>query len=560
MAKSRNKAQEAAAEQTPGQNGDVQTIHAEEIHGDPGPSLPIAQELTAEQQATREVARFDIARTWIAAKKAEYDGLTIAGIDDKEGEKAVKTAWQEVRNKRLAVANKHKEIKADYLVITRAVDKEKNELTELLEEVEKPLKAELDRIEQERENIKLQKEREAQEKLQGRVSELLDNGMKFNGSYYSIGDTISMDVVTLKEFSDDLYNQFLDRVKAENDRIKQAENDRLEQERKDREEQERLREENERKEQELADERKRMADERLAIRVEFLESLGFVRNDRLKEWQYRLEDVDGVLPDAGLGELSADDWNKVKEQARDIVRQATDRQAKVDQERKAEKEAEAHRKARLDKLADMGIYLVGTQLQYTIAVGSVYHIADVSLLDNQDAGEFDAWVETVKAEIKRRTDDYQEAAKLETERRERSAVHHNDMEHLGFYLTGNVYVMRSSWDETMAHTVNLDDVEKATADEWKGILGGAIKFTKELEAFDAEKKRLDDEAKEAARVSALSDVEKAREWLKRIAAVMAEKPTVTSQPVDYAITNFDAGVENEVSEFIATLDNIETEA
>jgi hypothetical protein len=200
---------------------------AQLIEGDKTSNLPIEEmpnnlpvpakapvELSADEKAAREVQRFDVARAWIAEKKEAYSGLKISGVDDKEGTKAVHAAWQEIRAKRLAVSKTHTAIKADYLTITRAIDKEKNDLTDLLEEIENPLKAEMDRIETIKEEEKKKVEREKAQKLQGRVNELLNTGMAFNGSYYAIGASISMDVVTLQNMSDADYTTFLGRVQA----------------------------------------------------------------------------------------------------------------------------------------------------------------------------------------------------------------------------------------------------------------------------------------------------------------------------------------------------------
>ncbi len=236
--------------------------------------------LTPEQKAKQEVARYDIARKWIATKKKEYLALKINGPDDKENYKIVEKAWQEIRGKRLQVAKTHKTIKEDYLIITRAVDGEKNELTELLQEIETPLNAELERID----NIKKEEaervEREAQEKLQGRVATLLENGMAFTGSYYTIGETVSMDVVTLKGLKDEEFSKLLETVQtakkviddaaAEVERKAQEERDAL-QKQKDDQETERLRLQN------LADELKKQQDEMDLLKKQAKETLKKLR-------------------------------------------------------------------------------------------------------------------------------------------------------------------------------------------------------------------------------------------------------------------------------------------
>lgn len=244
--------------------------------------------IPVDQRAANEVSRFNIAREWIADRKKQYGKLKIKGLDDREGEKKVKAAWQEVRNKRLAVDKKHKEIKQDYLVITRAIDGEKNNLTDLLSEIEKPLKDELDRIDNEREELKMKAQREAEEKLRIRVEELAENGMGFNGSYYAIGETITMDAVTLKGLPDEDYQRLLDRVKIENESIieaaaekerqRLAEEKRLQDEReaqdKERQRLEDERKELERQKEEMEAARRELEAEKLRARVVKMEGLG----------------------------------------------------------------------------------------------------------------------------------------------------------------------------------------------------------------------------------------------------------------------------------------------
>lgn len=174
--------------------------------------------LSAEQKAEQEIARFDVNREKILEVKEKFKDLTIAGVDDTTGYKAVEKAWQGLRNMRLAVEKKHKEVKADYLTITKAIDGHKNELVELIQEDggEKHFGQMLEDIDKQKEELKNKKEREDQERLQGRVNELLANGMAFNGSFYAIGDAITMDVVSIKNMDDSAYNGLLSRVKELN--------------------------------------------------------------------------------------------------------------------------------------------------------------------------------------------------------------------------------------------------------------------------------------------------------------------------------------------------------
>lgn len=211
------------------QHGDGNTteLQIDEIPFIPGPRSMDAQEnngnlpakLTAEQQGQEAIKKFDIARSWIAEKKAEFKDYKIDGLEDKEGYKKVHAAWQLIRSKRIAVGKKRQELKADLLVVGRIIDGEGNGLGTDLEEIEDPLKAELDRIDGLKEAEKLERMRLENERVQNRVRQLIENGIKFDGAFYSIGETISMDIVTLKELPDEKYLSLLERVKDENGRI-----------------------------------------------------------------------------------------------------------------------------------------------------------------------------------------------------------------------------------------------------------------------------------------------------------------------------------------------------
>lgn len=329
---------------------EVKDLDAQDTH-----HVETASQLPVAQRAENEVAKYELAKEWIAAKKVEYSVLKIKDLEDKEGEKAVETAWREIRNKRLQVANKHKELKADYLVITRAIDGAKNEFTDLLEEIEQPLKKELDRIEAEREEIKQAAERAAQQKLQGRVVLLLDNGMGFNGNYYAIGDTISMDVVTLKGMADEQFDELLARVKAEKQRIEDAkaeaarkeqeEKDAIEKQRKDNEDRQRALDEQQAAINKQLEDIKKM---RLQGRASQLEGLGMVYNYRTAEWEYS---YNGVVVAVKNEDQPEAEWSQQVAFVTQKIKDLKDLEAKNLEKKQAEEKAAADKKAADDKAA-----------------------------------------------------------------------------------------------------------------------------------------------------------------------------------------------------------------
>lgn len=190
--------------------------------------LSVVTVVTLDDQIKQEVAKFNLADAAIAKLKEVYGPLTIAGPDDKDGYKAVKAAWQEVRGYRTGVEKKKKEIKADYIAIGRAIDKEETRLTELLTPLEDELYGKWKAIDDLKEQERLRKEQEENDRLMKRLSELLDLGMRLEDGFYQIGGTISMDVATLRGFTDEQYAKLKDAVEKKAAELKKIADDEAE--------------------------------------------------------------------------------------------------------------------------------------------------------------------------------------------------------------------------------------------------------------------------------------------------------------------------------------------
>lgn len=274
--------------------------------------------LTLEQQKQQEIAKFDKAEAVIKGYKKKYGSLVIKGVEDKSGYSKVKEAWQEVRGARIGFEKKHKEITADYVQVKRAIDDYKNGLVESITPLEDKLGDEWRRIDQAKEAEKDRKEKEEQEKLQGRVNELISAGMTFNGSYYVIGENISIDVLTIKVMPDEEYTTFLQRVNIAGEKIrkdaadklaKEEENKRLLKEQGEAQEKERLRLQNEKddlqkQKDEMEQQRKEMAEQRLKIRVNLIEGLGMKWSYNTHGWSFQ---IDGITLVAAISMTFATD-------------------------------------------------------------------------------------------------------------------------------------------------------------------------------------------------------------------------------------------------------------
>ena len=182
-----------------------------------------AKDVTVEEVISTEIKKFNLADVKIAELKEQFKDLEISGVEDKNGYKAVSEAIKIVRTYRTGVEKVRKQIKEDYLKTGRAIDEEAKRLTASLEEIENPLKDKKQEIDDEIQAEKDRQEAEAQAKTDKRVEELEAVGIKFDGRFYSIGEDVSVDIITIKDFTDEQFAEFKNRVSAVNDKLQEAE-------------------------------------------------------------------------------------------------------------------------------------------------------------------------------------------------------------------------------------------------------------------------------------------------------------------------------------------------
>ena len=116
----------------------------------------------------------------IAEIKKNYLGLTIAGVDDKDGYKAVAEGLRIVVGLRNKVDKRRQELK-------RHIDNGSKHILTELAPVETALKLQKDRIDKELERIKQEKEEAERLAFVARTQKLFDIGFTFNGSIYVLG-------------------------------------------------------------------------------------------------------------------------------------------------------------------------------------------------------------------------------------------------------------------------------------------------------------------------------------------------------------------------------------
>jgi fused signal recognition particle receptor len=123
-----------------------------------------------------QITKFNLPDAAIAKMAEEYLPLTIAGVNDAAGFKAVHEARMIVKSKRVDVEKVRKELKADALEYGRKVDSEANRIKAMLEPIESHLTAQEEAYQAEKDRIKnaarLKAEEEARAKAEAEAARL----------------------------------------------------------------------------------------------------------------------------------------------------------------------------------------------------------------------------------------------------------------------------------------------------------------------------------------------------------------------------------------------------
>ena len=117
------------------------------------------------------LVKYDITDAAIAKMQDLYMGLTITDIKNDEEFIAVHDARMVIKNHRVSVEKKRKELKSEALAWGKKVDGEANRIKGLLEPIESHLAAEEKKVTDEKERIRAEEEAAEKEKIQSRVDE-----------------------------------------------------------------------------------------------------------------------------------------------------------------------------------------------------------------------------------------------------------------------------------------------------------------------------------------------------------------------------------------------------
>lgn len=188
-------------------------------------------EVTKESVIETALAKENITAQVIAKLKADYSGLTINGIDDKEGFKRVEEGRKECKAIRVLATKICKTGREEAIQIQKAWIAKEKEVVGQIEEIEKELEEQSDRIKKEKEEILFKAAQEA--KLPMRKEKLASIGIEVEDI-----QLLKLDDLQFSQLFTEFYEKHLEEKAAElkkkedEERERQAEISRKEKEEK----------------------------------------------------------------------------------------------------------------------------------------------------------------------------------------------------------------------------------------------------------------------------------------------------------------------------------------
>lgn len=234
--------------------------------------------LDGEKLSQQELVKLDINVARLNEWKEKYAAVKITSFEDKENYALVKEGKKLSKTARITLEKTRVMLVAPLVQAQKAINDKTKGYAAIIADIENPMDQQLEQWDEWEKEDEKRKEEEKQRVLNERVDKLQAAGMHFSGSFYVIGATISMDIASIKAFTDTDFDFFIEKVKLEKIRLDKEEEERVaaqkaEDERKAREQQE-LKEKQDlldKQQQEQADAAKKLEDEKAAMRQERLQ-------------------------------------------------------------------------------------------------------------------------------------------------------------------------------------------------------------------------------------------------------------------------------------------------
>ena len=443
----------------------------------------------------------------------ESKKLTIKDKNDKEGFEKLQKKYREFVKVRTSTEKERKFIVEPYLKIKEGIDEVgKNDILGILKPEEERMKSQLDQWKKWEEEEAERIEAEAKAKTDKRVEELEAVGIKFDGRFYSIGEDISVDIVTIKDFTDEQFAEFKNRVSAVNEKLQEAE-----------------------RIKNLHNERREMLLDFWAYVPEDFKNLNF--------GEMFEENFKTLLEQAKQGKADFDEAQK--KQAEEAQRQADERKALNYEKRSFKFEKEGF------EVAENGNLLFSTES------GQI-------LIQKQDLEEisneaFDTLFETKKREketLLNKSKDLQKQREADAQRKAEEEAEKKKSEELEAKTNSRIETLLKlglKFDGVQTyifHDINFDifaDIKTMSDAEWSEAIIGATKRKAEIEKEIADKE-------EAERVQKLPEIEKAERYIEEVLKVQI--PQINGSEIAEILADFKNKIKIASDEVISNLKNL----
>mgnify|MGYP003602462106 CR=1 FL=1 len=431
----------------------------------------------------------------------ESSKLSIKDKDDKEGFKKVYEQHRKFVKARTSTDKERKVLVEPFMEIKKRIDDvAKDDILGILVNEEARLKSEVDqwRAWEEEETARIEKE-EA-DRINQRVSELEEVGIKFDGAFYSCGENISVDIVTIKDLSEEAFSELKKRVSVENEKIEKAE-----------------------AVQKLHDER----------RESLLEFWSFVPEDlRTQNFGEMTEkNFSEILENAKIASEKFDDDKKKQEE--EAKKQIDDRKALNYEKRSFQLEKEG-----FEIYEDGSLFFANEQGRTSISK---------ERLENSTKEEFELAFETIvkaKSDIEQRLKDSlkeKEEADAKKAEENKKALRTKTLLNVGFEKVENGF---ESFDHFVGENVVFDSEDEEFANDVKN-------WTLKISESKAKKEKETADKAEAERLQNLPEIQKAERYVEEVMKV--EIPQLNGAEIAEIISEFKNQIKKASDEAISKL-------
>jgi hypothetical protein len=409
-----------------------------------------------QKQIEQGIEKVKMVEAKIAEFREKSTAIAIADENDKEGYKIATEFLREVRTTRTGLEAERKMVTKPITEFKKAVDEAYNKCTDACAEIEAPIKARKDEIDQIKEEEKKRKEEEIAMRLNARISALQESGCTLVDGYWCVGN-FSVGVVDIQNITDEMFLNNVLPVAVKNHQ------EALEAKRKEEEaiaEAKRKEEEGKRKMQE---ELEAIRKEKLELRKGVLEALAMPHS----------------LTDDMIATFTQEQWQTAITTIKDAHNARLEAQKVLEEANRIKAEKQAKIEARKAILPD----------------------APLDVLANYTDVQFSLYVEEVKAK-REEENRFNALIQARGQRLNDIGLHYSFSDKL--YLYGGV------------HIVDLNTIQSVTDGEFEALLKEYTKYIAQRK-MEAETARKEAEAKEEQeRLNALSDKKKIAEFAQAV--------------------------------------------